>query len=625
MKWNFESLAEQHKHAFNELKGILKLSSEPDGLPVSVEYSPDGIFAEKTAAGAVLHIQNDTQFARALGLLAEGAFSDTPKAPVYRRLELQWDCSRNAVPHFDGFCKMIRHAALMGYTGVHLYIEDIYEMKKYPYFGHQRGRYTAGELRRMDEYAKIFSIDLVPSIQTLAHLMQPLQWKSFQNVRDCGDILLAGEDATYELIEEMVKTMAENLSSRRINIGMDEAHMLGLGKYLDKHGYQNRMDIMITHFNRVMEILRRYGYHPMMWSDMFYRLLNKGEYYADAAELTAEEKARIPDDISLVYWDYYSLEKEKYDRMIKSHKKMFHDVVFAGGAWNWVGFAPNNTFSLAAGALAHESCKENGISDVLLTTWGDDGAEGSTFTVLPTLQFWAESCYADNNSDDHVAARFAVCVGADYHDFLKLDLANFPPDNEKPGLCGGDPTRYLLYQDVMYGLCDWHVLPSYPAYYQDAAAQLAGCAQRNPGWEVYFRTQESLCALLADKCTLGIDLRAAYLADDREAIARYADERIPAVVAKLDRFVKEYRAQWLTDYKVFGLEVFDQRTGGLRARLFAAQDRLHQYLNGELARLEELETERLPYDCRDADAEGSRMMKFVFWKNVISTCIVAEG
>ena len=185
MKWNFESLAEQHKHAFNELKGILKLSSEPDGLPVSVEYTPDGIFVEKTGTGAVLHIQNDTQFARALGLLAEGAFSDTPKAPVYRRLELQWDCSRNAVPHFDGFCKMIRHAALMGYTGVHLYIEDIYEMKKYPYFGHQRGRYTAGELRRMDEYAKIFSIDLVPSIQTLAHLMQPLQWKSFQNVRDC--------------------------------------------------------------------------------------------------------------------------------------------------------------------------------------------------------------------------------------------------------------------------------------------------------------------------------------------------------------------------------------------------------------------------------------------------------
>ena len=55
MKWNFESLAEQHKHAFNELKGIVKLSSDPDGLPVSVEYSPDGIFVEKTGTGAVLH------------------------------------------------------------------------------------------------------------------------------------------------------------------------------------------------------------------------------------------------------------------------------------------------------------------------------------------------------------------------------------------------------------------------------------------------------------------------------------------------------------------------------------------------------------------------------------------
>lgn len=624
MTWNFETLSEQHRRAFHELNPILKLCSDPSGLPVRVVYTPEGIFVEKTEDGAVLHIQNDTQFSRALGLLAQGCFSDTPVAPVYRRLELSWDCSRNAVPHFDGFCKMIRHAALMGFTGIQLYMEDVYEMKKYPYFGYQRGRFTAEELRRMDAYAKLFSVELVPSIQTLAHLMQALQWKSFQEVRDCNDILLAGEEATYELIEEMVKTMAENLSSRRINIGMDEAHMLGLGKYLDKHGYQNRMDIMLNHFNRVMEILRKYGYKPMMWSDMFYRLLNKGEYYADAAELSQEEKAKIPQDISLVYWDYYSLEKEKYDRMLKSHKKMFPDVIFAGGAWNWVGFTPNNCYSLATSALAHESCKENGISDVLLTTWGDDGAEGSVFTVLPVLQFWAESCYADDNSDSHVAARFAVCTGADYHDFMKLDLANFPPDNEKPGLVGGDPTRYLLYQDIMYGLCDWHVGADYPDYYRGAAKELAECAQRNPEWAVYFRTQETLCSVLAEKCMLGNELRKAYLSDDREAIARYADDRIPAIVAKLDCFVKEYRDQWLTDYKVFGLEMFDQRTGGLRARLLAAQDRLHQYLSGSLARLEELETERLPYDCREKDAEGSRMMKFVFWKNVISACIVAE-
>lgn len=624
MKWNFDVLPERFRRAFDETKGILRLSSEPDGLPVNVVNDPNGLFVEKTPSGAVLHIQNDTQFARALSLLAQGEFSQTPKAPIYRRLELLWDCSRNAVPNFEGFCKMIRHLALMGYTGVQLYIEDIYEMEKYPYFGYQRGRYTAAQLRRMDEYAKIFSIELVPSIQTLAHLMQPLRWKAFQNVHDCGDILLAGEEETYELIEEMVKTMAENLSSRRIHIGMDEAHMLGLGKYLDKHGYQDRMEIMLSHLDRVMEIVRRYGYRPMMWSDMFYRLLNKGEYYADAAELSAQEKAKIPQDVSLVYWDYYSMEKEKYSKMIKSHKKMFPEVSFAGGAWNWIGFAPNNAYSLAAGALAHESCKENGISDVLVTTWGDDGAECSVFTVLPTLQFWAECCYADNGAEEYVAPRFAVCTGGDYGDFLKLDLPNFPPDNEKPGLCGADPTRYLLYQDVLYGLCDWHVSPQYADYYLQAAQQLSECALRNEGWNIYFRTQQALCELLAEKCTLGIELRKAYFAQDRAALERIANDKLSAAVAKLDRFVQQYRVQWLTDFKVFGLEIFDQRTGGLRARLLAAQDRIRQYLSGEIARLDELEEQRLPFDCRAKDAQGSRMMKFAFWKDIISASVVTD-
>ena len=37
----------------------------------------------------------------------------------------------------------------------------------------------------------------------------------------------------------MVKNISETFTSRRINIGMDEAYMLGRGHYLEKKGYQN--------------------------------------------------------------------------------------------------------------------------------------------------------------------------------------------------------------------------------------------------------------------------------------------------------------------------------------------------------------------------------------------------
>ena len=61
-------------------------------------------------------------------------------------------------------------------------------------------------------------------------------------------------ERTYTLIENMVKTCRECFDADAINIGMDEAHNLGLGKYLDKNGYQNRFKILEKHlkFDRII-------------------------------------------------------------------------------------------------------------------------------------------------------------------------------------------------------------------------------------------------------------------------------------------------------------------------------------------------------------------------------------
>ena len=87
---------------------------------------------------------------------------------------------------------------------------------------------------QMDKYAAMFGIELVPCIQTLAHLECVLRWQEYADVRDIDNILLVDEPKTYELIRDMFCQMAKSLHSRRINIGMDEAHMLGLGKHLER-------------------------------------------------------------------------------------------------------------------------------------------------------------------------------------------------------------------------------------------------------------------------------------------------------------------------------------------------------------------------------------------------------
>ena len=82
-----------------------------------------------------------------------------------------------------------------------LYTEDTFEVEEYPYFGHMRGKYTAAEIKELDAYALSLGIELIPCIQTLAHLNAMFKWEGeFWDVFDCDDILLCDEEKTYDIV-----------------------------------------------------------------------------------------------------------------------------------------------------------------------------------------------------------------------------------------------------------------------------------------------------------------------------------------------------------------------------------------------------------------------------------------
>lgn len=61
----------------------------------------------------------------------------------------------------------------------------------------------------MDDYASLYGIELIPCIQTLAHLECMLRWKEYDKIRDIDNILLADEEATYDFIREMFSRWPE--------------------------------------------------------------------------------------------------------------------------------------------------------------------------------------------------------------------------------------------------------------------------------------------------------------------------------------------------------------------------------------------------------------------------------
>lgn len=624
---NLTGLTKKQLSAVSEVAGILGITIDPAGLPVNCKNQGTGIRITAGGAGATIEYEKEHQLFRALSRFAEyarrGEAGEIKELPAYEQLGFMVDCSRNAVLHYEGYKDLIRRLALMGYSTVQLYIEDTYELEPYPYFGYLRGRYTGEQMREMDQYAALFGIEMVPCIQTLAHLGQTLKWQAHAPLVDCEDILLIDEPQTYALIDQMFAFMSANVRSRRINIGMDEAHMMGLGKYLDKHGYHDRSTLMLKHFGKVMEIARKYGYSTMMWSDMFFRLASSGEYYDADSPISPDIVKLIPGDVTLVYWDYYSETQEIYDGMLRKHKRLSDHTGFAGGAWKWMGFAPNNEFSRHVSVLAHDSCVKHGIKDMLVTAWGDNGAEASVFSVLPSLQLWAELCYTGSSEEDYIRDRFSTCTEGNYDDFMALDAANLVPGNPAPGRNSVNPAKYLLYQDILCGLFDRHVIPDvYSEHYRQSAEQIEQAISRNSAWESLFAVQARLCRLLAVKCDMGVSIREAYRRGDKEKLASFAAETLPELSGLARQFIRDYHAQWELENKVFGLDVFDLRMGGLLQRIETAVHRLSRYAEGGLDRLPELEEELLTFDGLP-DEDGPRAVSANMWHTIATPSVIA--
>ena len=529
------------------------------------------------------------------------------------------DCSRNAVMTVDAVKRWIDLTAKLGCNTLHLYMEDTYEVDGHPYFGHLRGRYSKAELKKIDAYAAAHNMQIIPCIQTLAHVNALFHWPVYREIHDAADILLTGDERTYALVDGMFRTLRECLRTNIVNIGMDEADLLGLGKYLTLHGYRDRFSILMEHLRRVSEMAKKYGFELLMWGDMFFRLAG-GDYFTnfnqnpELGEIPEEVRQLVPENIHLVYWDYFSRDRQSYERNIDAHNAIKSGSWFAGGLWTWAGFAPHNTFSIATMREAMKACHAKGVENVVMTMWGDNGAECSKFAVLPAL-FTVSQMAQDIDDVETIHANFEREFGIPFEDFRALDLIGTQNDSAEAIY---NPEKYLLYCDPFMGQFDNRVKSGDAAGYADCAARLAVYAD-HAEYGYLFRSLRALCAFLSVKADLGIRTRAAYLSGDKKA-AKALSTDYDAALERLDAFYAAYEQQWMHENKPQGFDVVDLRIGGQRQRLLHCRDRLLAYAEGRLDRIEELEEPVLDCCCEEkADGQATRA---IFWHEIASANVI---
>ncbi len=610
-KLYFKGIAEELTAVIVELKNGIGFEIDNSGTEVAVEKrEKDGLTVKITDGKAAISYGIIPDFCRGLCILAD-AINKGEKDFSYdadRTIEksgIMLDLSRNAVVKVDTAKDLIRRVARMGLNTFMLYMENIYKIEEYPYFGYMRGAYTEDELRSIDEYALSFGIEVVPCIQTLGHLSNALRWPYARGMKDTNDILLIDEPQTYEFIEAMVKTLNRSLSSDRIHIGMDEAFFAGTGMYKLIHGEVPRMEMMGSHLSKVKAILDKYGKKPIMWCDMLMRYCSaKGQYWDIDTVVTEDDAKQVPEGYDLAYWDYYFETEEMYDAMFGCLKKMSDTVSSYGGVWIWGGLSVNYDKTFRTTFPMISSSRKNGVKEICATLWGDDGGEVSFYTALLGIQLFAEAVYHENVDMEHLSKMFKICTGYDAESFLALDIDeipesfNFRETDAHKTASAVTVSKQMLYQDVLQGLLDKQY------EHVDFKTHYAKCLERFdkitvPGdLKELFSYHRQLTQVLSIKAELGRNLTADYKAGDKAALTGNL-ANIKKLYCEVEKLYNLFSVVWLKYNKAFGLDRIDLRFGGLLARIKRAEINVEAYIKGELSVIEELEEEKLMFTTEE--------------------------
>ena len=613
LKLNLSELDEQMTLAVAELRKSYPLRISEDGIPVMFRKTKS---ADISAAfrNDVCEIEADSAphfyFALSMLLLKSQVIEDSKlysRRDSQRLLEfrmehffakngLMLDLSRNAVAQIDILKQFIREMAFMGHSWFMLYMEDVYEVEGAPYFGALRGRYSIKDLQEVDRYAQLFGVQLVPCIQTLAHVNQYFMWEAVEyKYKDIDDILNVGNAEVQALLTRMIASLRKAFSTDIIHIGMDEAYNLGRGRYLDENGFKNKSDIMQDHLSFMKTLCKEYGFKPIVWDDMFFSRYSNNKNGAVPS---------IPNHVGLMYWDYYSSSFKHYQDKLKLFRSMAKKTMFAGGAWRWTGFIPHHKKTLETTLAALAACRKERIKEIIVTAWGDDGNEAPFYTCMFGLVLFA---YLDCNAayqETEFSQYLNLYTGMDFDGWMRQG----EPDLFE-GTTGDNyditPSKYLLYQDPLGSKFLHYVrtlTTDMDAVYIKLEKAFAEDASNTDNLlqQHIAESYAMMMKTLYYKWRLPLDIWEAYKKADKKALQALIENKIEPLKAALSEMAKARRKIWMEECRAFGSDVLDHRFGAMLMRLEVTQEVLTDYIQGKIKQIDELEEDRLD-PCPEAD------------------------
>jgi hypothetical protein len=570
-----------------------KLFSLTRGVPVRARTrSAAGFAIARGEDGIVVEHATPSEWFRALGELARGGdWSTLEIVPEFDFRGLLLDASRNGVPHVASLEQRIVELALLGLNQLTLYTEDTFEVQGHPLIGYMRGPYSPSEIRRVVRFAKLFGIEMFPCIQTLAHLEQVLQYrKAYNPVRDTASVLSVKAKGTRDFVAALLDSASAPYDSRVIHVGMDEPWDLGRGTCFEVNRPLDPRELYIAHLKVVAGLCAERKLEPIVWGDF---VLGQHAFNGDLP-MTPAQWRKLPKRLTLDYWSYFAEDEAHYARDMLRFRKHGFEPIVSPALWNWDRFWGLYDKAKRTYEPMLRAAKAQGVRRVLMTMWGDDGAEAPYRSNFPGLAQYAEHCFRAVPAEADVAGMVEALSGDSLEAFLLPTSLDCPDsialrDN-------GNFAKTFTWDDPLLGMFASHLADRpMTAHYRALTVKLRAQARRAaPRNRVLFGFVAELAACLTFKADLRARARKAYLAGNRGALFAAVNDTNKTLRA-MQRLWRAHRAAWLEEQKPFGLEVLDLRYGGQIARLRVLRETLRDHLAGRAPSIPEFDAKPQRY------------------------------
>lgn len=267
------------------------------------------------------------------------------------------DISRGPIPNMEFLKRAIATLAEYKLNFFNLYTEHVFKLDQYPDIAPTDGL-TAAEVKELEDYAKIFHIELIGNQQCFAHAEETFKIPFYQPMADTKYNWNPGEPKTYDFLRYELETVAKAYQSPFFNINCDETEALGSGRakdYVNNNGGASQ--VYARHIQWVYNVLKPLGKRVMMWGDIA----------AKDPVITSQ----LPKDMLMLIWSYSP--SDSYADMIEPFERQGFEFMVAPGMSMWGSVFPSEeTYTKNIANLVRDGY-QHGAVGMMNTAWDDSG------------------------------------------------------------------------------------------------------------------------------------------------------------------------------------------------------------------------------------------------------------